>query len=69
MNLNNLSVSMGLEIKDICFTQTEWAMFADAVNKSNTAALNAGLVIGFAAGVIGVFAALKYLEYKRNKEG
>lgn len=67
MELNNLSVSMGLEIKDICFTSSEWVKFADAVNIANAQALYAGLFIGATVGVFGFFCALKYMESKHGK--
>jgi hypothetical protein len=49
-------------IKDICFTQFEWAQFANAMNKGMSDALTAGLVIGAVAGIIGYAAAMWFKE-------
>jgi hypothetical protein len=51
-------------IKNISFTPLEWVQFADLVNKQMSQALNVGLIIGAAAGMIGLFAAIKFWEWK-----
>jgi len=75
MQVNNLTMDMGTTvgwtdtmIKNISFTPFEWAQFASAVNKQMELALHYGLVIGAAAGMIGLFAAIKFLEYKKQKD-
>lgn len=56
-------------IKNITFTPFEWARFADAVNQSNAEAFGVGLIIGAIAGVVGVFAAIKFVEWYEEKYG
>lgn len=76
MHASNLTFGMGTvvsqgfdaTIKNISFTPIEWAQFADAVNKSNATALNAGLLIGAASASIGIFTALLYLRWKEEKD-
>jgi hypothetical protein len=75
MQIPNLTSDMGTvvgwtntTIKDTCFTSVEWAQFADTVNKQMSQTLTVGLIIGAVAGVIGLFAAIKFMEWKKQKE-
>jgi len=75
MQVNNLTMDMGTTvgwsdtmIKNISFTPFEWAQFADMVNQSNETALRAGLIIGAIAGMVGIIAAIKFMEWKERKD-
>jgi hypothetical protein len=76
MQVNNVTMDMGTTvgwtdtmIKNISFTPYEWAQFAQAVNVQMAQALYAGLIIGAIAGVLGLLAAFKYMEWKKERDG
>ena len=68
MQMANLLIVDGPTVPNISFTPLEYAQFVKVVNQSVVDALHAGLVIGFLAGVIGVLAAFKYMEWKKQKD-
>ena len=75
MQINNLTSAMGTTvgwsdtmIKNISFTPYEWLKFSEAVNNANASALQAGLIIGAVAGIVGVFGAMKYMDWKKEQD-
>jgi hypothetical protein len=75
MQMPNLTSDMGLvvgwsntTVKDICFTNLEWTQFVGLVNQSNEQALHAGLFIGALAATVGIFGALYFMEWKKQKD-